>query len=196
MPLDQISHAVLDLARTEADHVLKAAQLAADEKVRRAREAAEQDGERRYQAAARAVEEDYYRKLTQFSGAANKELLARKNACVRGIFQTARERIMALPEAEYLALMRRLLDRAGERHGGRLRVHADEKARFARLLAEFNAGRAAELLVALDEARALPEPGGFIFVSDTFEVDQTLGTLLSELEHEMAPQIAAELFGG
>lgn len=196
MPLEQISHAVLDLARTEADHVLRAAQLAADEKVRRAREAAEQDGERRYQAAARAVEEDYYRKLTQFSGAANKELLARKNECVRGIFDKARERILALPEEEYLGLMRRLLDRAAEGHGGRLRVHSGEKTRFARLLEQFNAGRPAELQVAADESRSLPEPGGFIFVSGTFEVDQTLRTLLGELEHEMAPQIAAELFSG
>lgn len=196
MPLEQISQAVLDQARTDADHIVRAAQKAASEKVARARELAEQDGERRVQAAMRAIDEDFYRKLTQVTGAGNKEVLARKSACVRGVFDKARQEILALPQEEYLGIMGKLLDRAAEGHGGKLRVHPEEKAKFSQVLAQFNAGRATDLQVTLDEARPLPEAGGFIFVSDTFQVDQTLRTILSDLEYELAPQIAAEIFGG
>lgn len=196
MPLEQISQAVLDQARTEADHIVRAAQKAADEKLARTRELAEQEGERRAQTAMRTIDEDFYRKLTQFTGAGNKELLARKSACVRGVFDKALQQARVLPQDEYLGIMRKLLDRAAEGHGGQLRVHPDEKAKFSQVLAQFNAGRPPELQVALDDARPLPEPGGFIFVSDTFQVDQTLRTILADLEHELAPQIAAEIFGG
>lgn len=196
MPLEQISQAVLDQARTEADHIVRAAQKAADEKVTRARDLAELEGERRAQTAMRVIDEDFYRKLTQVTGAGNKELLGRRSACVRGVFEKALQQALILPNGEYLGIMRKLLDRAAEGHGGQLRVHPEEKAKFSQVLAEFNAGRAPELRVTLDEARPLPESGGFIFVSDTFQVDQTLRTILADLEHELAPQIAAKIFGG
>ena len=195
MPLEQISQAVLDQARTEADHIVRAAQKAADEKTARARELAEQDAERRAQSAMRAIDEDFYRKLTQFTGAGNKELLARKSACVRQVFEASRGQMLALPQDEYLAIMRKLIARAAEGHGGKLRVHPDEKGKFTQLLAQFNADRAADLQVVLDDAQPLPEAGGFIFVTGKFQVDQTLRALLTDLEYELAPQIAAELFG-
>jgi len=40
----------------------------------------------------------------------------------------------------------------------------------------------------------LAERGGFVFVSEGFEVDQTLGTLLEDIQRELAPHIAAEMF--
>ncbi len=196
MTLEHISQAVLDTARTEADHILKAAQKAADEKSKTGRQAAEADAERRYQAATRGIEEEFARKLIQVAGAHNKELLLRKNALLRTIFAAARKRILALPTSEYAGIMAKLLAAAAEKHGGRLRVHPDEKALFSDLLVKFNAGRPENQRVILDGAASLPERGGFFFVSEAFEVDQTLDTLLADIEHEMAPGIAAEVFGG
>jgi len=196
MTLEHISQAVLDTARTEADHILKAAQKASEEKAKAGRQAAEADAERRYQAATRAIEEEFARKLIQVAGAHNKELLLRKNALLRSIFAEARKRILALPGSEYAGIMAKLLAAAAEKHGGRLRVHPDEKALFSDLLAKFNAGRPENQRVILDSLASLPERGGFLFVSADFEVDQTLDTLLADIEHEMAPSIAAEVFGG
>lgn len=196
MTLEHISQAVLDTARTEADHILKAAQKAAEEKVKAGRQAAEAEAERRYQAATRAIEEEFARKLIQVDGAHNKELLLRKNALLRKIFAAAQKQILALPSSEYAGIMAKLIAAAAEKHGGRLRVHPEEKALFSDLLAKFNAGRADNQRVSLDSAASLPERGGFLFVSEDFEVDQTLATLLADIEHEMAPSIAAEVFSG
>ncbi len=196
MALEQIKQAVHDTAKTEADYILKAARKSVEEKLGSARRAAELDSDRRYQAAARAVDEELARKLIQLQGAANKELLVRKNALLQGIFAQARERILGMDAAEYAAVMGRFLERAAEEHGGRLRVHPSEKSTFETLASAFNEGRAESLRVTVDDAQPLTERGGFIFVSEVFEVDQTLGTLLIDIEHELAPQIAAELFSG
>jgi len=75
-----------------------------------------------------------------------------------------------------------------------LRVHAEEQDLYERLASAVNAGRPDDQKVVIDTARFLAERGGFIFVSDVFQVDQTLGALLESLEYELAPVISAELF--
>lgn len=196
MALEQISQAVLETARTEADHLLKAAQKAASEKLDHARRAAEQEADRRYQAATRTIEENLARKLIQEQGVANKELLARKNAILQRIFAQAREEILDLPSGEYTAVMEKLLRRAAEGRGGVLRVHPSEYTVFEALLASFNAARPEVQHVRLDETQPLAERGGFIFISTEFQVDQTLATLLNDIEYKLAPHIAAGLFSG
>jgi len=196
MGLENISGAVLDSARVEADHILKVARKAAEDKLKAARKAAEQDAERQYQAAVRAIEEEFSRKLIQVKGGANKELLSSKNQCLRKIFDVAREQILSLPPEKYAGVMHTLLARAAAEYGGRLRIHPKDNDVFAAALAELNQERPPEARIEIDEADPLPEQGGFVFVSEGFHVDQTLRTLLTDIEHELAPQIAAEVFGG
>ena len=194
MALEEITQAVLEAARTEAEHILKAAKKAADEKLDAARKAAEQDAERRYLLQTRALEEEYARQLARLQGAANKELLRRKNALLRRVFADAREAILALPEEKYAEVWSRLLKKTASDRGGMLRVHAEEQDLYERLASAVNAGRPDDQKVVIDTARFLAERGGFIFVSDVFQVDQTLGALLESLEYELAPVISAELF--
>lgn len=196
MALEEITQAVFETARNEAEHILKAAKKAADAKRAAARNLTEQEVERRYQSQTRAIEEEYARQLTRLQGAANKELLRRKNVLLRQVFAAAQEAILALPEDQYAAVWRRLLERAVAGRGGSLRVYPEEEALYSRLLSEFNEGCPEELRVGVDTEHPLAERGGFIFVSDVFQVDQTLGVLLEILEYELAPLISAELFSG
>ncbi len=196
MALEQITQAVLEAARTEADLILKSAKKSSDESVASAKKATEQDAERRYQALTRAADEELARKLIQLQGTANKELLKRKNALLKEVFSQARERILALPASEYASIFKKLLDKAAENRSGKLRVYASEKELFERLLGEFNQGRAEALKLTLDTEHGLSERGGFVFVSELFQVDQTLDTLLGNIEYELAPLISAELFSG
>lgn len=195
MALDNINKAVQDAARAEADLILKAARKAADERVAAARREAEAEEERRYQAAVRAVEEDFSRKLIQLRGTANKELLAKKNARLQQVFDAARTQILGFSQEDYAAIMRRLLSGAVGNAPGKLRVHPQDKDCFQRLIAEINKSRAADTQLGLDESAPLAERGGFVFVSRDFAVDQTLATLLADIERDVAPEIAAELFG-
>lgn len=196
MALEEITQAVLEAARTEAEHILKAANKAADDKLDAARKAAEQDAERHYHGQTRAIEEEYARQLTRLQGAANKELLRRKNALLRRVFAEAREAILALPEEKYAAVWSRLLTKTASDRGGTLRVHKQELGLYERLASGANAVRPDDRKVVIDTENLLAERGGFIFVSDVFQVDQTLGALLESLEYELAPVISAELFSG
>jgi vacuolar-type H+-ATPase subunit E/Vma4 len=64
---------------------------------------------------------------------------------------------------------------------------------FEKVLSELNESRGGAK-VTLDQTGPLPERGGFIFVSASFEVDQTLDMMLKDIEHDMLPVIASELF--
>lgn len=194
MGLENISRSVLEAAQKEAEHILKAARKAADEKVAAARAAAEQDAERRYQSAARAIEDDFGRQLIQFRGTANKEILVRKNARMRDVFDAAKKQILAFPEAEYAGIMRSLLDQSAAEGAGLLRAHPGDEKLFGQLLAELNSKRAANAQIKIDTSKPLEERGGFMFIGESYEVDQTLATLLADIERELAPQIAAQLF--
>ncbi len=194
MALQKIEEAVKTSAQKEADLVVRAARRSADERIETEREAAKRDAERQYQTATRTIEEEFGRKLLQAKGAAGKEMLEKRNALLERVFDMARKQILEMNAGEYATLMTGLLERAAGDGGGKLRVHPNDKTAFEKVLAGFNANRSGDAKVTMDDAKPLSEPGGFIFVSDTFEVDQTVGTLLSDMEHELAPRIAAELF--
>ena len=80
MALEKIQQAVKSSAQCEADRVLEAAHRAAQERVAAEKEAAAREAERQYQAAARAIDEEFARKLLQVKGAAGKQLLHKRNA--------------------------------------------------------------------------------------------------------------------
>ncbi len=194
MALDAISRSVLEAAQKEADRMLEKARKAADARVKSAREAAEQDGERRCQSAARAVEEECARQVIRARGAHSKELLAVRNARLAEVFAAAKAAVLALPAEEYKKMMLGLLRSAAAGQGGRVRVHGGDTAVFEALIAEINGSRAGAAPLALDKEKTLDERGGFVLDAGDYQVDQTLGTLLADIERDMAPEIAAALF--
>lgn len=195
MALKKIEEAVTSSARNEAEHIIKAAQHAAKERLAQERAAAERDAERHYHAGVRAIDDEMGRRLLQAKGNAGKQLLERRNAVLARVFELVWHAVLAWPTDKYVSVMRRYLERAAGQTGGYIRIHPHDKDAFTRVLASFNAGRPSSAQVALDESRPLEARGGFIYVADTYEVDQTLDTLLAEFERELAPGIASELFG-
>jgi vacuolar-type H+-ATPase subunit E/Vma4 len=105
MALDNISKAVLDAAAAEAEEIRKKAHKNAEIRTAAARRDAELEEERRYQTAIRSIDEECARQLIQKRGAANKEMLAKKNICLRRVIEAARDRILALPSQDYGDIM-------------------------------------------------------------------------------------------
>lgn len=194
MALDQITQAVLDSARKEADLIIKSAQKSMEDKVASARKTAESEAEKKFQSATRSIEEDLSRKLIQLQGVANKDVLLKKNGQLQQIFTLAKDRILALPPEVYAEIMKKLLAQSASECGGGLRVHPQDVGLFSSLLEEFNQGKDESNQVTILSNQPLAERGGFIFVSEKFQVDQTLATLLSDIQYELAPVISAELF--
>ncbi len=195
MGLDNIEQAVLSTAHAQAEHIVQAAQKAADDRIAAFREAETQAAERRYQTAARNVEEELGRVLIQHRGAKNKALLEKRNARLREVFSRARQRLLEGSLDDYATLMRALLTKCGGKTAAKVRVHPDDERTFFALLAEVNKTRPSEAALELDAAHPLPTRGGFVLVSAGYEVDQTLDTLMDDVERAIAPEIAARLFG-
>lgn len=195
MALDEISKAVLESVQREAELILKSAHKEAEEKKKKAQREAEEKAERAYQLAIRNIDEEMARRAVQVQGQINKEILKEKNIIINQVFQKAKEVLLGLPVQEYQELMERLIARSiPEGSKGVIRVHRDDMELFKNLISKFNASRGTSLT--LDEQNTLNSRGGFLFISDGYQIDQTLDTLLSDLQKDIVPVIAQRLFAG
>lgn len=194
MALDKMRNAVLDAAHAEAARVVQVAEKQAAERLAAEKAQAEAASDMQYQAQAAAIEEELARKVVHFKGVANKQLLDKRNARLRSLFDQARKQILSWSTEEYGTVMRRMIQRAAGDGAGRLRVHERDQALFAGLVQELNRTRRPDAQLEIEKEQGLMEPGGFIFVGADFEVDQTLDTVLAAIEHELTPIIAGELF--
>lgn len=192
--MDRIQEAILESAQAEAARIIRAAEMQVEEWKAAQLEEAKEEAEQQYRMRTRAIEEGLARQVTQSRGASGKQLLERRNAVLNSVFDKARTAILALPSSEYGKSMRRWLESCLEDASGKVRVHPSEAALFSAMLQEMNKSRSASAQLAMDEAHPLPERGGFIFVGEGFEVDQTLDKVLEGVRHELSPSIAASLF--
>lgn len=194
MGLDKIHQAVLSEATTEAARIVESARKKSavflnDQKTQTSR-----DMERLYNSRVQSIKDEFDRKLIQYKGMAGKQILEKRNAVLRSVFEETRETILKWPEGEYGDYMGRLIEKVAGNSGGRLRVHKDETGIFTKILSNINEKRNTETRIILDESNPLNERGGFIFLGINYEVDQTLGTILKDIEQEMLPVIAQKLF--
>ena len=194
MSLENIRQTVMKASESEAQRIINAAKKQAEQQLASQKSAALEESERLYEARARSIDEGYGRRLIQIKGKNGKELLERRNATLREIFDTARQTILNWPDDEYRAVMKRLAERVGGKKGGVLRVHHDDSPLFQALVDELNIQRDSGGQLSVDREYSLPERGGFIFIGAEFEIDQTLKTIMDEIERELLPVIARELF--
>ncbi|MBM4271848.1 MAG: hypothetical protein FJ139_06830 [Deltaproteobacteria bacterium] len=192
MGLEKIRRAVLADAKAKATRITDSAKKSAAGVLKSRKEVAEQEFDRICRHRMQAIEEEYNRKLIRLKGVAGKQILDKRNALLKSLFDKAKKEILAWPSDKYAAVMSRLIAKAAGGYAGEIRVHSDETGIFHMVLSELNEGRDAK--ITLSRGAPLPERGGFVFVSTNFEVDQTLDTILKEIEYDMLPVIAESLF--
>jgi len=195
MGLEKIRHAVLSEARAEATHIIESAKKKNADFLKSQKAAAEQEFERVWKLRKQTIEDEYSRKLIQAQGAASKQVLDKRNVLLNSLFERAAQEILAWDRDRYSKIMRRFIEKVSGSYGGRIRVHPKEKDLFEKVLSQVKEVRE-DAKITLDRSDWLPKPGGFIFVSTDFEVDRTLDTMLNEIEHDLLPAIAADLFSG
>ncbi len=193
MGLEKIRQTVLAEAKTEATRIIDSAKKTTASLLMLQKETAKQEHDRLCKLRMQTIEDEYNRKLIQFKGAAGKQVLDKRNALLRSLFDKAKKEILDWPSEKYARVMGRLMERAVGSQEGKIRVSPEEKDVFGKVLSKLNEGRG-DAKITLDESAPLPERGGFIFVGADFEVDQTVDTLLKEIEHDLLPAIAADLF--
>jgi V/A-type H+/Na+-transporting ATPase subunit E len=195
MGLEKIRQAVLSEAKAEATRIIDSAKKTTAGLLSLQKETAKQEYDRLCKLRMQAIEDEVNRKLIQFKGAAGKQVLDKRNELLKSLFQKAKMEIQAWPQEKYAEVMGRLIEKSAGRSTGKIRVSPEEKAVFGKVLSKLNEGRG-DARITIDEGALLPERGGFIFVGADFEVDQTVDTLLKEIEHDLLPVIAADLFQG
>ncbi|MCX8064837.1 MAG: V-type ATP synthase subunit E family protein [Candidatus Hydrogenedentes bacterium] len=194
MSLEEINSAVMESVKREADLIVKSAQKEAEEQLKKIREETERECELWYQTAIRSVDEEVSRKLVQVQGQINKEVLKEKNEIINKVFERAKQRILSLPTSEYEVLMKGLLLKTvTEGMKGKIRVHRDEVEIFRKIIGELSNTK--QVLLVIDDIEYLRERGGFLFIGEGYIVDHTLGTILSDFQRELVPEIAKQLFG-
>ena len=195
MGLEKIRQTVLTEARNKGAHIVNTARMQSAALLSSEKDKVSSESERIYKAKGTTIEDEYNRLLIAFKGNAGKQILEHRNAILRGLFEKARQEILAWPEDRYAGVMRGRIEKTAGNSSGRLQIHPDEKAIFARVIADINKD-ADKPQITIDEVDTLQERGGFIFIGPDFEIDQTLSTIHGEIEHELLPGIAAELFPG
>ncbi len=194
MALEEISKAVLESVQREAELIIKSAQKEAEEKKKSAQRSAEEKAERVYQISIRNIDEEMARKSVQVQGLINKEILKEKNIIINQVFQKAKDNILKTSGQEYQQLMERLLTHSIPQGAkGQIRVHKEDLELFKNLVNKLNASHGVQL--SIDENNKLSSRGGFIFASEGYQIDQTLDTILGDLQRELVPVIAQKLFG-
>jgi vacuolar-type H+-ATPase subunit E/Vma4 len=195
MGLEKIRQTVLAEAKAEATRILEVAQKNKASLLKIQKEEADQEFDRIRRFRMQAIEEEFNRKLIQLKGVANKQILDKRNVLLRTLFERAKGEILSWPEEKYRKVMRRFLEKTAGSQEGRVRVSPEDTDVFQRILYELNAS-GVNTGISLDQTAPLPGRGGFVFVSANFEVDQALDTMLKEIEHDLLPAIAQNLFPG
>ncbi|MCX8110594.1 MAG: V-type ATP synthase subunit E family protein [Syntrophorhabdaceae bacterium] len=194
MGIEKIRNAVLSEAEKEAKSILETAKKNARIFVERKKREIDEEMERLYKARVSAISEEYNRKLIQYRGMAGKQILEKRNILIDAIFEKARKRVLSLPSDRYKSLMENLLEKIAGDSGGRVRIHRDDMDIFREIVSVINQNRVGGNIIVIDEINTLPEKGGFVFVADNYEVDQTLNILFKDIRKDILPQMAKELF--
>ena len=195
--VENIRNAIEADAHKEAERIEEVARKRADDKVQAAEQRLQQAFERRVKEAQQHHENLKNRAIIALRSMLSMELLAAKNAAIAEAFTHAVQQVVSLPDNGYTKLLLKWLKDAAPDEPARLVLaERDRKSLGKKLVDEINKNRAAEAITLDDNPGELGEiEGGFILRTAKFEVDRSLDSIVGKLKEEMAPQIAAELFG-
>ena len=184
---------MLAAAQAQAGALLEDARRASSSRLDAALASRRAELEARFQHEAQDLAQSYAGKLAHDRGEVNRELLARRNKIMDGVFERARLVVLEWPPKSYRTAMTHLLAGVAPGKGGAIRIHPEDEGLFEHILSELNAEREELARLRLDLTRPLETRGGFIYDSGTYEVDRTLSTVLEELRGVLSPEIAARI---
>jgi len=195
--IDKIAGKIAEDARQEADSILAEAKAQAAEIAGKYVALAKEESSRLLAAGEERSKEIRRRAVSAADQEAKQQVLATKQKMISQAFDIAMQKLLALPEDEYVNLLARLA--AGASSSGSetvifsskdLNAHGDKVLRNANeLLAR--AGKKNQLSLS-EEAGAFD--GGLMLRSGKVETNCTLDAILRLSREDLAPEVAAALF--
>ncbi len=192
MPIEKITERIIQDAKKEAEELKKEARakakLITDEGEKEAKSLSLQI----IQKAKREAIEEAKRITALARLAARDEVLAEKRKILEEVFKSAWEKILNLPDKEYLFLMKKLLHKAISLGTEEIITSPSERKYFNEdFLREVNAelvkkGKEGKIKLSL-ESREIK--GGFILRSGRVETNCSLSTFLEDLKGEIESEV-------
>jgi vacuolar-type H+-ATPase subunit E/Vma4 len=191
--LEHVREAVLAEARRQAETIVTEAQRAADERVANARIQLADEHDARLAHAHQEIEEKAALTIQRARSEKARELLARKNAVLDRVFEEAARRFAGIPPDRYAESLADSLARtASDADGLVLLSPRDREALGESLVRTVNERLGRQAVRLADET--LQASGGFLFRTDTYEVDHSFETRLRILRKDLLAELAATLF--
>lgn len=118
-------------------------------------------------------------------------MLAVKQEMVSKSFDMAKDSIVDLPEAEYVAFLKKLAEKAGAAEGGEIILNSRDRASIGeKLITALNSG-SAELRLS-EETRDIA--GGLILRKGNVEANSSVELLIDMVRGELSGKLADQLF--
>lgn len=195
MSFEKIEAVIIAEAKAEAKKIIDSEREKSAAFFERSRE----ENEKVFEEAVRLAEAAALRETARQVGLARHEgrleVLHTKNRVLDEVFQKAVEKMLSLPDEEYLKLMAVWLKDLPAEIGGTIEVSPRDQKRFSKeFLDSVNAGRAKSGRFTSVSADAQIN-GGFRVVGETYSVDSTIENKVNELRESLAGELAKELFG-
>lgn len=196
MEAEQVIEKILSDAKTEA---AKIAKEAADKAAAERATLEAQLGEYRTQTeslVAKAAEDEKSHILAGARMEVAQEYLAEKRAVLEEVFKRARQKLAELPDADYRALMTRLMVEAAETGEEEVVVGANDQRIDQALINEVNGQLASQqkkgnLKLAADKHNM---GGGFVLRRGKIKTNVSLGVLVDQVRTELEIELGKELF--
>lgn len=196
--LERLKGRILDEAREKADRILDAADERCAEIQREAEAKSDEIRKRAVERARANAREEERRAEIMRSLDVRNAMLRAKGDAVDELMAEIPATIRALPDEEYLGIMKRMLINAAPAGQVELVVALPDRGRIG---SDFVKEAASELAAAGKQTKlklsteTADLTGGFILRASTVEVDCSLDSLLASCEDELAPLVAEALFG-
>lgn len=193
MSLDHIRETILAEARAESERIVSTAHERKEQRLAAARESFEAEFARRSEQAGNELSQKADRQVVARRAEHNLALLKRRNEILDDLFERAADRLAALPDEEYCAVVGEWMQDLPSDAGGAVLCNERDRERLAGLVARLNDDRSEGAQLRMEE-RAVPLRGGVLFQTENYEIDLSLDSRLKRLRETLAPEVAKLVF--
>lgn len=195
MNAEQVVNKILSEAKAKAEKIVNEAKRRADEMIEETKAEQTEYDKQSQQLAQDAARDKRERMLAGARMANAKQLLAARVNILDSVFTEAKEQVRAMPDDQYLDLMKNLLKNAVETGDEEMIIGRDENRLNQDFLKQVNRelGPGFQGNLRLSESRG-EFSGGFILSRGRIRVNATIDVLVDQVRQTLEPELIEDLF--
>ena len=193
MSVERIRKAILAEAREETEKIEAEARARRQKRMESARKALEEEYRRLFEQARQKAEQEAEGEVMRTRARHRLALLEKRNAILDDLFKTTAEKLAALPDEEYRAIVGNWMQQLPADTPGEVACNKRDAERLGPLIEKLNSERSGDAQLKVMPGDR-PSLGGVIFRTEKFEMDLSLDSRLKRLREELTPEVAEIIF--